>query len=116
MTRMTQRSSDGEAIETEIDRIQSLGLDDLRTLWRRLDGVRVQPQFRRHVFDCAVAAAPADVIGKALGGERIVGQKVEPLALHLAAAAAGGSWPGPTATRDNVPEAIPQPVDLAMEP
>jgi hypothetical protein len=34
MTRMTQRSSDGEAIETEIDRIRSLGLDDLRTLWR----------------------------------------------------------------------------------
>ena len=34
MTRMTQRSSDREAIEAEIDRIRSLGLDDLRTLWR----------------------------------------------------------------------------------
>jgi hypothetical protein len=31
---MTQRSSDREAIEAEIDRIRSLGLDDLRTLWR----------------------------------------------------------------------------------
>ena len=34
MIRMTQRSSDREAIEAEIDRIRSLGLDDLRTLWR----------------------------------------------------------------------------------
>ncbi len=31
---MTLRSSDREAIEAEIDRIRSLGLDDLRTLWR----------------------------------------------------------------------------------
>jgi len=31
---MTQRSADREAIEAEIDRIRSLGLDDLRTLWR----------------------------------------------------------------------------------
>ena len=34
MTPVIQRSSDREAIETEIDRIRSLGLDDLRTLWR----------------------------------------------------------------------------------
>src|SRR5262249_40197759 len=31
---MSRRSSDREAIEAEIDRIQSLGLDELRTLWR----------------------------------------------------------------------------------
>ena len=31
---MAQRSSDREAIEAEIDRIRSLGLDDLRALWR----------------------------------------------------------------------------------
>ena len=31
---MAQRSSDREAVEAEIDRIRSLGLDDLRTLWR----------------------------------------------------------------------------------
>lgn len=31
---MTGRSSDREAIEAEIDRIRSLGLDELRTLWR----------------------------------------------------------------------------------
>jgi Protein of unknown function (DUF2924) len=34
MISMTLRSSDREAIEVEIDRIRSLGLDDLRTLWR----------------------------------------------------------------------------------
>jgi len=31
---MTRRSTDHETIEAEIDRIQSLGLDDLRMLWR----------------------------------------------------------------------------------
>jgi hypothetical protein len=31
---MTRRSSDHEAIEAEIDRVRSLGLDELRTLWR----------------------------------------------------------------------------------
>jgi hypothetical protein len=46
--------------------------------------VPVQLQFRRHVLDRRRAAATADIIGKALGVERIVRQKVEPLALHLA--------------------------------
>ena len=31
---MLGRSSDREAIEAEIDRVRSLGLDELRTLWR----------------------------------------------------------------------------------
>ena len=31
---MTRRSADREAIEAEIDRIRSLGLDELRMLWR----------------------------------------------------------------------------------
>jgi len=31
---MTRRSPDREAIEAEIDRVRSLGLDELRTLWR----------------------------------------------------------------------------------
>ena len=31
---MAFRSSDREAIEAEIDRIRSLGLDELRALWR----------------------------------------------------------------------------------
>jgi hypothetical protein len=31
---MTRRSSDREAIEAEIDRVRSLALDELRTLWR----------------------------------------------------------------------------------
>ena len=34
------------------------------------------------------SATTADIIGEAFGVERIVGQKVEPLALHLATAAA----------------------------
>jgi hypothetical protein len=32
---MARRSPDREAIEAEIDRVRSLGLDELRTLWRR---------------------------------------------------------------------------------
>ena len=32
---MPRPSFDREAIETEIDRVRSLGLDELRTLWRR---------------------------------------------------------------------------------
>jgi hypothetical protein len=31
---MDQRSSDREAVEAEIERIRSLGLDALRSLWR----------------------------------------------------------------------------------
>src|SRR5437660_2337881 len=31
---MARRSADREAIEAEIDRVRSLGLDELRTLWR----------------------------------------------------------------------------------
>ena len=34
MTCMARRSADDEAIEAEIDRVRSLGLDQLRTLWR----------------------------------------------------------------------------------
>src|SRR5207302_1803155 len=34
MTGMLGRPSDREAIEAEIDRVRSLGLDELRTLWR----------------------------------------------------------------------------------
>src|SRR6202040_323245 len=53
-------------------------------LLQRLHRVPVQLQFRRHVLDRRRSAATADIIGKALGVERIVRQKVEPLALHLA--------------------------------
>jgi len=48
----------------------------------------VQLQFRRHLLDRRRPAAAADIIGKALGVERIVRHKVEPLALHLATATA----------------------------
>jgi hypothetical protein len=56
-------------------------------LVERLDRVPVQLQLRCHILDRRRAAATADIIGKALGVERIVGQKVEPLPLHLATAA-----------------------------
>ena len=36
MTRMLKRSSDREAVEAEIERIRSLGLEELRLEWRRL--------------------------------------------------------------------------------
>jgi hypothetical protein len=36
VTGMVVRSADREAIEAEIDRVRSLGLDELRTLWRTM--------------------------------------------------------------------------------
>src|SRR5262249_59980286 len=47
-----------------------------------------RPHPPRPLLDRSVAPAAADVIPKALGVERIIGQKGEPLALHLATAAA----------------------------
>lgn len=70
------------ANHTRAGRAGALGFDVL--LVERLDRVPVRLQFRRHVFDGRRPAATADIIGKALGVERIVRQKVEPLALHLA--------------------------------
>ena len=43
MTQMAKRSSDREAIEAEIDRIRSLGLDNLRTLWRTTFRAELRP-------------------------------------------------------------------------
>ena len=57
-------------------------------LVERLDRMPVQLQFRCHILDRRRPAATADITGKALGVERIVGQEVEPLALHLATTAA----------------------------
>lgn len=45
-------------------------------------------QFPGHILDRGLAAAPADEPGEAFGVERGVGQKVETLAVHLAAAPA----------------------------
>src|SRR6202040_1364198 len=53
-------------------------------LVERLDRVPVQLQFRCHILDRRRPAAPADIIGKAPGVERIVGQEVEPLPVPLA--------------------------------
>ena len=53
-----------------------------------LDCVPVKMQFFRHVLHRGGSAAPADVVGKALGVVRVVGKECEPLALHLATTAA----------------------------
>ncbi len=50
--------------------------------------VPVELQFRRHLLDARLPAAPSDVVGKALGVEGIVGQKLQAFALHFAAVAA----------------------------
>jgi SOS response associated peptidase (SRAP) len=53
-------------------------------LVERLGRVPVQLQFRGHILNRRSPAAQADMIGKALGVVRIVGQKVELLSFHLA--------------------------------
>src|ERR1019366_428115 len=53
-----------------------------------LDRIPVQMQFLGDVLDRRRAAAPAHVVREALGIERIVGQKLQPLALHRGTLAA----------------------------
>ena len=55
---------------------------------QRLDRVPVERQLLRHVRDRCLPTAPTDKIRKALGVERIVRQKLQPLTFHLAAVAA----------------------------
>src|SRR6516225_6520436 len=63
-----------------------LGLHIL--LVERLDRMPVQLQFRRHLLDRRSSTTAADIVRKPFGIERIVRQKIELLALHLAASAA----------------------------
>jgi hypothetical protein len=49
-----------------------------------LDGVPMQVELLGNILDRCLAAPPTDKIGKALGVQRIVGQKLKPLALHFA--------------------------------
>ena len=58
-------------------------------LLQRLHRVPVELQFPGHVLNGRCAHPPAHVKGKALRVQRVVGQKIQPLALHLAAASAG---------------------------
>ncbi len=53
-----------------------------------LDRIPVQVQFLGNVLDRRLPAAPAHVMGKALGIEGIVGQNLQPLAFHFAASSA----------------------------
>src|SRR5258705_7916276 len=84
---------------------------------QRLDRVPVQRQFFRHVFDRRLSAAPADIISKALGVERIVRQKIQLLSLHLAAIAALDPPHLQLQIYPRVPAAqIAHPPDLAVVP
>jgi hypothetical protein len=47
---MTRRSTDHEAIEAEIDRIRSLGLNELRTLWRTTLRSSAPPAFTKDLM------------------------------------------------------------------
>jgi hypothetical protein len=53
-----------------------------------LDGVPIKMQLLGQVLDRGRTAAPADVASKPLRIERVVGQELQPLALHSAATAA----------------------------
>ena len=57
-------------------------------LFQRLDRVPIEIEFLGQILDRGRSAAPTYVKGKPLGVERIVGQEVQPLALHLAATSA----------------------------
>jgi hypothetical protein len=73
---------DADHLRTRRARALELGFHVLHV--QRLDRVPVQRQFLRHVLDRRRPTAPAHVVRKALGVERIVRQEVEPLPLHLA--------------------------------
>ena len=60
-------------------------------LLQRLHRVPVELQFPSHVLNRRSAYPSSHVKGKALRVQRVVGQKVQPLAFHLAAASAGDS-------------------------
>ena len=77
---------DADHLRTGRARALELGFHVLHV--QRLDRVPVQRQFLRHVLDRRRPTAPAHIVRKALGVERIVRQKVEPFPLHLATTAA----------------------------
>jgi len=77
---------DADGLGTRCSRLGQLRLHVL--LFQRLDRIPVEVEFLGNILDRARAAAPPHVMRKALGIERVVGQEIEPLALHLAAASA----------------------------
>jgi hypothetical protein len=58
------------------------------TLFQRLDRIPVKVEFLGNVLDRCLPAAPAHVMGEALGIERVVRQELQPLALHAPATSA----------------------------
>ena len=83
--------ADRDLVDADRLRPRGAGALELRThvlLVQLLDRVPVQAQFLGNVLDRRRATAPAHVIRKALGVERIVGQERQSLALHRATLAA----------------------------
>lgn len=88
---MTRRSTDHEAIEAEIDRIRSLGLDELRTLWRTTLRTSAPPAFTKdlmarficwHIQEQAHGGVDANTAklldGLARGDKRGVDRRLKP--------------------------------------
>src|SRR6266571_589041 len=80
-----------DLVDADHRRRRSSRLGQLGThvlLVQLLHRMPVELQLLGDVIDRSAAASPADIEGKSLGVERIVRQKLETLALHLAAPAA----------------------------
>src|SRR3974390_3066649 len=106
---------DADHLRTRHPHPLELGLHVL--LVQHLDRVPVQRQLLRHVRNRRLPAAAPDKIGEAFGVERIVGQKVEPLPLHLAAVAAIETPHLQLQEYPRVPaRQIAHPTDLAVVP
>ena len=82
---------DGDLVDADDPRRGAAGPAELLAhvlLVQLLDGMPVEVQFLGDRLDGALPAASAHVEGEPLGVERVVGQPVQPLALHAAAPAA----------------------------
>jgi hypothetical protein len=52
---MNQRTTDPAAIEAEVDRIRSLGIDALRTRWRQMFGLQPPPGLTKDIMGRMIA-------------------------------------------------------------
>jgi len=70
---MARQSSDREAIEAEIDRVRSLGLDELRTLWRTTLRSSPPPAFTKDLMARFICWHIQEQV---LGGRRTITTKL----------------------------------------
>ncbi len=80
--------ADGDLVDAYGLRPRRASLGQLRRHVLLLQGLHrapVEVEFQGQVLDRRRAAASPHVVGKALGIERVVGQEIEPFALHCAA-------------------------------